>query len=47
MEQMAEEIKNASTVIPKAIMISIFLNGTIGFAMLIAYLFCLGDLRQF
>jgi choline transport protein len=44
--QMAEEIKNASTVVPKAIMISILLNGTLGFAMLIAYLFCMGDLEQ-
>ncbi|KAI1457798.1 putative GABA permease [Annulohypoxylon moriforme] len=42
---MAEEIKNASTVVPRAIVISIGLNGILGFAMMIAYLFCLGDLE--
>ncbi|KAI1214242.1 putative GABA permease [Annulohypoxylon truncatum] len=42
---MAEEIKNASTVVPRAILFSIGLNGALGFAMMIAYLFCLGDLQ--
>ncbi|KAF2794551.1 putative GABA permease [Melanomma pulvis-pyrius CBS 109.77] len=42
---MAEEIKNASTVVPRAIIFSILLNGILGFAMLLAYLFCLGDLE--
>ncbi|KAI1073897.1 putative GABA permease [Whalleya microplaca] len=42
---MSEEIKNASTVVPRAIVISIAVNGVLGFAMLIAYLFCLGDLE--
>ncbi|KAI1471073.1 putative GABA permease [Daldinia caldariorum] len=41
---MAEEIRNASTVVPQAITTSIVLNGVFGFAMMIAYLFCLGDL---
>ncbi|OTA98391.1 hypothetical protein M426DRAFT_17454 [Hypoxylon sp. CI-4A] len=41
---MAEEMKNASIVVPRAILVSIILNGILGFAMLIAYLFCLGDL---
>ncbi|KAI0403900.1 putative GABA permease [Xylaria palmicola] len=41
---MAEEIRNASTVVPQAIIISIVLNGLLGFGMTIAYLFCLGDL---
>lgn len=41
---MAEEIKNASTVVPRAMLLSIVLNGMLGFAMLLAYLFCLGDL---
>ncbi|KAI0814706.1 putative GABA permease [Xylaria sp. FL0064] len=41
---MAEEIRNASTVVPQAIIMSIVLNGALGFAMMIAYLFCLGDL---
>ncbi|KAH9908357.1 amino acid/polyamine transporter I [Xylariomycetidae sp. FL2044] len=41
---MAEEIQNASTVVPRSVLISIVLNGSLGFAMLIAYVFCLGDL---
>ncbi|KAG9236192.1 putative GABA permease [Amylocarpus encephaloides] len=41
---MAEEIKNASIVVPRAMLISIILNGILGFSMLIAYLFCLGNL---
>ncbi|KAH8158048.1 hypothetical protein CIB48_g10203 [Xylaria polymorpha] len=42
--KMSEEIRNASTVVPQAIIISIVLNGLLGFGMTIAYLFCLGDL---
>ncbi|KAI1147696.1 putative GABA permease [Nemania diffusa] len=42
---MAEEIRNASTVVPQAIIMSIVLNGVLGFAMMIAYLFCLGNLE--
>ena len=41
---MAEEIRNASTLVPRSIMISIALNGTLGFAMIMAALFSLGDL---
>jgi amino acid transporter len=41
---MAEEVKNASKVVPRAIQISVLLNGTLGLAMLVAYLFCLGNL---
>ncbi|RWA12218.1 hypothetical protein EKO27_g2898 [Xylaria grammica] len=41
---MSEEIRNATRVVPRAIMISIVLNGALGFAMMVAYLFCLGDL---
>ena len=44
MIQMAEEVKNASRVVPRAIQISVLLNGTLGLAMLVAYLFCLGNL---
>lgn len=43
---MAEEVKNASKVVPRAIQISVLLNGTLGLAMLVAYLFCLGDLND-
>ncbi|MCJ1451301.1 hypothetical protein MMC28_001637 [Mycoblastus sanguinarius] len=40
---MAEEIKNAAVVIPQAILFSVGINGALGFSMLIAVLFCLGD----
>ena len=43
---MAEEIKNAAVVVPRAILISIAMNGALGFSMLIALLFCLGDSSQ-
>jgi hypothetical protein len=43
---MAEEVKNATKVVPRAIQISVLLNGTLGLAMLIAYLFCLGNLDE-
>ncbi|KAK0510423.1 hypothetical protein JMJ35_006855 [Cladonia borealis] len=41
---MAEEIQNASTIVPYSLLASITLNGFLGFGMLIAVLFCLGDL---
>ena len=41
---MSEEIHNASTVVPRALVASITLNGFLGFGMLLAVLFCLGDL---
>ncbi|KAK4209727.1 amino acid/polyamine transporter I [Rhypophila decipiens] len=42
---MAEEIRNASTVVPQAIMSSIVLNGILGFAMMTGYLICFGNLE--
>ena len=39
----AEEIENASIVIPRSMCVSVMVNGTLGFAMLIAVLFCLGN----
>jgi choline transport protein len=39
----AEEVLNASTVVPWAIVATIIINGILGFALLIALLFCLGD----
>ena len=39
--QTAEEIRNAPTVIPLSMGLSTLLNGTLGFAMLIALLFCM------
>ncbi|KAF2833513.1 amino acid transporter [Ophiobolus disseminans] len=38
---MAEEVRNASKVVPRAIQISVLLNGTLGLGMMVAYLFCL------
>lgn len=43
---MAEEIKNAAVVIPQAILFSAGINGALGFSMLIALLFCIGDPSQ-
>jgi choline transport protein len=41
---MSEEIRNASIVVPHALVASIALNGLMGFSMLIAILFCIGDI---
>jgi choline transport protein len=41
--QMSEEIQNASIIVPRAMIFSIGLNGLMGIGMLIAALFCLGD----
>ena len=40
---MSEEVRHASITVPRSILISLFINGSIGFAMLIAELFCLQD----
>lgn len=42
---MAEEIKDASTVIPRAILFSVTINRAIGLIMLLGYLYCLSDLE--
>lgn len=41
---MCEEIKDASTVVPKSLIVSIGLNGVLGLGMLLAVLFCLGNI---
>ncbi|EEA25329.1 GABA permease, putative [Talaromyces marneffei ATCC 18224] len=41
---MAEETQNAPKIVPISIMFSVVLNGVLGFAMLLASLFCLGNL---
>lgn len=41
---MSEEIENASVVVPRAMVTSIFLNGILGFGFLIAVLFSMGDM---
>ncbi|KAI9037488.1 amino acid transporter [Aspergillus affinis] len=43
---MAEECNNASIAIPRAIMLSIAINGTLGFSIMVAVLFCMGDVQQ-
>lgn len=40
---MSEEISNASTAVPTSIMLSVLINGSLGFGMLLAMLFCLGE----
>ena len=40
---MSEEIKNASVVVPRAMVFSIMLNGAMGFGMLLALLFAIDD----
>ncbi|KAI9712457.1 MAG: hypothetical protein M1820_001670 [Bogoriella megaspora] len=39
----AEEVKDAARIVPRAIFISVALNGALGFGMLIATLFAMGD----
>ena len=40
---MSEEIENAALNVPRAIFTTMLLNGSTGFGMAIAVLFCLGD----
>lgn len=42
---MSEEIENPTKNVPRAMLFGIFLNGSLGFGMLLAVLFCLGDLE--
>lgn len=43
---MSEEINNATVIVPRAMIFSISLNGLLGLGMLIATLFCLGDVDK-
>ncbi|KAF1994868.1 amino acid transporter [Amniculicola lignicola CBS 123094] len=43
---MAEEIENAAVVIPRAMLITVFINGFTGFAMLLALIYCMGPLEE-
>ena len=43
---MCEEIKDASTVVPRSLIISIGVNGFLGLGMLLAVLFCLGNIDE-
>lgn len=40
---MAEEIKDASIVIPRALLTGILINGCLGFGMVLALMYCMGD----
>jgi amino acid transporter len=42
----AEEIKDASRVLPLAMVWTLILNGVTGFVMLVTYLFVVGDIQQ-
>ena len=44
--QMSEEIKNASVIVPRSIMFTILINGSLGFSMLIMTLFSLNDVES-
>lgn len=41
---MSEEIHNPSIVVPRSLMLSVILNGLMGFSMIVAVLFCLGNI---
>lgn len=43
--QMSEEIDNAALNVPRAIFTTMVLNGVTGFGMVLAVLFCLGDIE--
>lgn len=43
---MCEEIRNASTIVPQALLVSIGINGVLGLAMLLAILFCIGNIEN-
>lgn len=42
---MAEEVESPSRVIPRAMMLSVGINGCLGFGILVAVLFCQGNLE--
>lgn len=41
---LAEEVRNASRIVPASMMATVFINGLAGFGMLLAMLFCMGSL---
>lgn len=43
---MSEEIENAALNVPRAIFSTMILNGSTGYAMVLAVLFCLGDIES-
>lgn len=43
---MSEEVNNAVIVVPQSVMLGMLLNGTLGFSMILAVLFCMGQLPE-
>lgn len=43
---MSEEVKNAALVVPRSMILSVLINGVLGFAMLVAMVFCLGNIEK-
>lgn len=43
---MSEEIKGAARTVPRAMFWSIIINGILGFGMLLAILYCQGDIEK-
>ncbi|KAJ6021942.1 Amino acid/polyamine transporter I [Penicillium herquei] len=43
---MAEEVVNASIIVPWCMISTILLNGTLGFAIVLAFLFCIGNVED-
>ncbi|ROV97877.1 hypothetical protein VSDG_04886 [Cytospora chrysosperma] len=43
---MSEEIRNPSMIVPRSLLAGLLINGILGFAMLIALLYCMGDVDQ-
>lgn len=42
----SEEVRNAAVVVPRSMILSVLINGLLGFGMVIAMVFCLGDIDQ-
>lgn len=43
---MSEEIERPSVIVPRSIMLTLCINGSLGFGMVIAVLFCMGDMDK-
>lgn len=42
----SEEIKNAAIIVPHSMIMGVLINGVLGFGMLVAMVFCLGDIDK-
>src|SRR5271170_12019 len=43
---MSEEVQHARIAVPRALMASVFINGLLGFGMLLTVLFCIGSIQN-